>query len=362
MGSRLELHGLRKAFGPTHVLQDFDLSIASGEFVSLLGPSGCGKTTTLNIVAGFFDPDGGTVELDGKDVIALPSYRRGVSMVFQNYALFPHMTVADNVAFGLRMHGMAKREIAPRVAEMLALVKLPAVGDRFPRQLSGGQQQRIGLARALATHPGLLLLDEPLSNLDARLRREMQIEIRQILDRVDATTLYVTHDQEEAMTMSDRIVVMNRGQAEQVGTPQDVYCRPRTRFVAELVGESNFVEVVVTTVADSHATVTFPNGTSVTIPARGTPVAVGDRLLLLARPGDVMVRPNSADGLRGEVTASAFAGERLRLEVQVSGIGLFRCTAPITDAEVLSRGTRVCLLVDQHAWTIVGPGAGAADA
>ena len=211
MGSRLELRGLRKAFGPTLVLQDFSLSIAGGEFVSLLGPSGCGKTTTLNIVAGFFDADGGSVELDGNDVTALPSHRRGVSMVFQSYALFPHMTVADNVAFGLRMHGMAKRDIAPRVAEMLALVKLPAVGDRFPRQLSGGQQQRIGLARALATHPGLLLLDEPLSNLDARLRREMQIEIRQILDRVDATTLYVTHDQEEAMTMSDRIVVMNQG-------------------------------------------------------------------------------------------------------------------------------------------------------
>ena len=192
MGSHLELRRLRKAFGPTLVLQDFSLSIASGEFVSLLGPSGCGKTTTLNIVAGFFDPDGGTVELDGTDVTALPSYRRGVSMVFQSYALFPHMTVADNVAFGLRMHGMAKRDIAPRVAEMLALVKLPTVADRFPRQLSGGQQQRIGLARALATHPGLLLLDEPLSNLDARLRREMQIEIRQILDRVDATTLYVS--------------------------------------------------------------------------------------------------------------------------------------------------------------------------
>ena len=299
MGSHLELRGLRKAFGPTLVLQDFSLSIASGEFVSLLGPSGCGKTTTLNIVAGFFDPDGGTVELDNTDVTALPSYRRGVSMVFQSYALFPHMTVADNVAFGLRMHGMAKREIAPRVAEMLALVKLPAVGDRFPRQLSGGQQQRIGLARALATHPGLLLLDEPLSNLDARLRREMQIEIRQILDRVDATTLYVTHDQEEAMTMSDRIVVMNHGCAEQIGTPQDVYCKPRSQFVAELVGESNFVTALATQVKNEYAMATLPDDTNVTIATRGTTIAQGDRVLLLARPTAITVRP----GLRTGSTA-----------------------------------------------------------
>jgi putative spermidine/putrescine transport system ATP-binding protein len=238
---QVELRGIRKSFGPVAVLEELDLTIGQGEFISLLGPSGCGKTTTLNILAGFLTPDTGDVLLGGQSVTHLPPHRRNLGMVFQRYTLFPHMSVYNNVAFGLRLRKVQEAEIARRVRAMLELVRLPDVGERFPGQLSGGQQQRIALARALVVEPTVLLLDEPLSNLDAKLRREMQIEIRRIHEELGLTTVYVTHDQEESLVLSDRVAVMHEGGIAQLDAPRAIYDQPRTRFVAEFIGETNLL-------------------------------------------------------------------------------------------------------------------------
>jgi len=238
----LALDKLTKHFG-SHVAVDcLSLEVEKGEFVSLLGPSGCGKTTTLQMIAGFVEPSGGEIRLAGRDLLAVKPARRGLGIVFQSYALFPHMTVAENVSFGLEMQGVATAERTKRVAETLALVGLATFAGRFPRQLSGGQQQRVALARALVIRPQILLLDEPLSNLDAKLREEMQIELRQIQRSVGTTTILVTHDQGEAMALSDRIVVMNHGRAEQIGPPHEAYERPATPFVAGFLGKTNLVK------------------------------------------------------------------------------------------------------------------------
>jgi putative spermidine/putrescine transport system ATP-binding protein len=237
----LALENLSKRFGTQAAVDGLSLEVEKGEFVSLLGPSGCGKTTTLQMIAGFVEPSGGAIRLEGRDLLAVKPARRGLGIVFQSYALFPHMTVAENVAFGLEMQKVAAAERASRVAETLALVGLANFSARFPRQLSGGQQQRVALARALVIRPQILLLDEPLSNLDAKLREEMQIELRQIQRTVGTTTILVTHDQAEAMALSDRIVVMNRGKAEQVGPPHEVYERPASAFVAGFLGKTNLV-------------------------------------------------------------------------------------------------------------------------
>ena len=238
----LRLEGITKSFGGTVVVDDLSLSIRKGEFVSILGPSGCGKTTTLRIVAGFISPDRGQLLLGGERIDDVPSHRRGAAMVFQNYALFPHLTVFDNVAFGPRMHKVPKAEVAQKVERALALVRLPQLGGRYPRELSGGQQQRVALARAIALNPKLLLLDEPLSNLDAKLRKELRTEFLEIHRLAGITTLFVTHDIEEAFSVSDRVAVMNHGSLEQFDTPVAIYTRPRTRFVADFVGHVNVIE------------------------------------------------------------------------------------------------------------------------
>jgi putative spermidine/putrescine transport system ATP-binding protein len=240
----LALDNLTKHFGSHVAVDRLSLEVEKGEFVALLGPSGCGKTTTLQMIAGFVEPSGGAIRLEGRDLLAVKPARRGLGIVFQSYALFPHMTVAENVAFGLEMQGVAATERARRVAETLELVGLGAFAARFPRQLSGGQQQRVALARALVIRPQILLLDEPLSNLDAKLREEMQIELRQIQRTVGTTTLLVTHDQGEAMALSDRIVVMNHGRAEQIGPPHEAYERPATPFVAGFLGKTNLIRGV----------------------------------------------------------------------------------------------------------------------
>ena len=240
--SFLVLENLSKRFGPHLAVDGLSLGVEKGEFVSLLGPSGCGKTTTLQMIAGFVGPTSGAVRLEGRDLLAMKPARRGLGIVFQSYALFPHMTVAENVAFGLEMQGVAAAERTRRVGETLELVGLTAFTGRFPRQLSGGQQQRVALARALVIRPQILLLDEPLSNLDAKLREEMQIELRQIQRTVGTTTILVTHDQAEAMALSDRIVVMNHGRAEQVGPPHEAYERPATPFVASFLGKTNLLD------------------------------------------------------------------------------------------------------------------------
>jgi len=240
--SFLILENLTKRFGTHLAVDGLSLGVEKGEFVSLLGPSGCGKTTTLQMIAGFVEPTAGAITLEGRDLLAVKPAKRGLGIVFQSYALFPHMTVAENVAFGLEMQGVAAVERARRVGETLELVGLAAFSGRFPRQLSGGQQQRVALARALVIRPRILLLDEPLSNLDAKLREEMQIELRQIQRTVGTTTILVTHDQAEAMALSDRIVVMNQGRAEQVGPPHEAYERPATSFVASFLGKTNLLD------------------------------------------------------------------------------------------------------------------------
>jgi putative spermidine/putrescine transport system ATP-binding protein len=237
----LSLNGLSKHYGDFFAVREVSLQIADGEFLVLLGPSGCGKTTTLRMVAGFIEPSAGHVRLAGQDVTLLPPWKRNAGMVFQSYALFPHMTVAQNVAFGLEMRKLNRADIGRRVEETLALVRLGGYGGRLPRQLSGGQQQRVALARALAIRPDVLLLDEPLSNLDAKLRQEVRVEIRELQRKLGLTTVMVTHDQEEALTMADRLVVMNEGSVRQVGSQRDLYERPADRFVAGFVGRTTFL-------------------------------------------------------------------------------------------------------------------------
>src|SRR6266550_2233664 len=236
--ARLEIDRVTKRYGDTYAVRDFTLEVADGEFVVFLGPSGCGKTTTLRVVAGFAEPTSGAVRLGQRDITSLPPWKRNAGLVFQSYALFPHLTVAQNVAFGLEMRKVPKAEMAPKITDALRLVRLDHLADRLPRQLSGGQQQRVALARALVFRPDVLLLDEPLSNLDAKLRQDVRVEIRELQRKLGLTTVMVTHDQEEALTMADRLVVMNEGSVRQVGTQRDLYERPADRFVAGFVGRS----------------------------------------------------------------------------------------------------------------------------
>jgi putative spermidine/putrescine transport system ATP-binding protein len=245
----VELRGVTKRFGGVTAVDRLDLEVRHGEFLSLLGPSGCGKTTTLRLIAGFERPDEGEIRIEGADVARLPAYRRPVNTVFQSYALFPHLTVLENVGYGLKQRGVPRAERRTRADELLELVHLPNVGNRKPKELSGGQQQRVALARALVLRPKVLLLDEPLGALDLRVRKELQIELKRIQESVGITFVYVTHDQEEALAMSDRVVVMHAGRIEQLGPPQEIYDAPATRFVAQFIGETNFIDTRAGTVA-----------------------------------------------------------------------------------------------------------------
>jgi putative spermidine/putrescine transport system ATP-binding protein len=309
--SFLAISHLEKSFGASRVVKDFNLSVAKGEFISLLGASGCGKTTVLRMIAGFERPSAGTIHVEGQDVTGLAASRRAIGMVFQSYALFPNMTVAQNVGFGLKLAGLPRAEIADRVAQMLSLIGLPDLGARYPFQLSGGQQQRVALARALAPRPRVLLLDEPLSALDAKVRVALRSEIRQIQRELEMTTIFVTHDQEEALEMSDRVVVMNGGVAEQVGTPLDIYDRPATPFVASFVGTLNLLPARVDDAAAGRVTVA------------GRPVA-------LARPLTMA---------QGSVVSLALRPERMRLgEASGSDIGL---EATVAEVHFLGAITRL---------------------
>ncbi len=238
--ARLQLSGLTKTYGDFPAVAGVDLDIAQGELVVLLGPSGCGKTTTLRMIAGFIAPTAGEIRLGGRDITREPPWKRNTGLVFQSYALFPHLNVADNVAFGLRMRKIAQTQIAGRLAEVLRLVRLEGLGDRLPRELSGGQQQRVALARALVIEPDILLLDEPLSNLDAKLRQEVRVEIRELQKKLGLTTVMVTHDQEEALTMADRLVVMSEGQVQQIGSQRDLYEKPGQHLCRGLRGPYQF--------------------------------------------------------------------------------------------------------------------------
>ncbi len=240
MPSQIVLESISKSYGNQKILNKIDLTIKKGELITLLGPSGCGKTTVLRLVAGFLSPDNGRIVIGGKDVTNVPPNKRNTSMVFQSYALFPHMTVSNNIGFGLKMHNVPKDEAKIRINEMLRATQLETMGERYPRQLSGGQQQRVALARALVMRPSVLLLDEPLSNLDAKLRNEMRVEIRLLHEKLGLTTIFVTHDQEEALTMSDRIIILNQGNICQNGTPSQVFEKPKTKFVADFTAVRNF--------------------------------------------------------------------------------------------------------------------------
>ena len=241
IASLLEISRLSKNFGEHAALTDITLNVEQGEFIALLGPSGCGKTTLLRCIAGFLTPDVGTIRIAGEDVTGLPPYRRPLNTVFQNYALFPHMSVTENVAYGPRRHGIPRAAASKQAAEALELVGLSGFGDRYPSQLSGGQQQRVALGRAIVNKPKLLLLDEPLSALDLKLRKRVQIELKHLQEKLGIAFIFVTHDQEEALTMADRVVVMNHGRIEQIGCGQDIYRAPRTRFVADFIGEANLL-------------------------------------------------------------------------------------------------------------------------
>ncbi|GGE08086.1 putative spermidine/putrescine transport system ATP-binding protein [Gemmobacter megaterium] len=310
----LEIEHLEKSFGTNRVVKDFNLSVAKGEFISLLGPSGCGKTTVLRMVAGFESPSTGAIRIDGKDVVKLRPNQRNIGMVFQAYALFPNLTVAQNVAFGLKVAGVGRAEREARVVEMLRLIGLPDKGPSYPFQLSGGQQQRVALARALAVRPQVLLLDEPLSALDAKIRVSLRAEIRQIQRELGITTIFVTHDQEEALSMSDRVVVMNGGVAEQVAEPFEIYNRPATRFVANFVGQLNRIEARV--IAPTTGEIEI-GGTRHML---GRSLPSGDVALAL-RPEALHMGADPARelNLTGQVTEVDFLGSVIRLRVDVAG-------------------------------------------
>ncbi len=351
-GETIDVHLERvtKRFGDLAAVDDLTLDISSGEFFSLLGPSGCGKTTTLRMIGGFEDPTAGQIFLGGQDVTLRPPYKRDVNTVFQSYALFPHLDVAENVAFGLKRKKVPKREIERRVDEMLALVDLPQHRMRKAGQLSGGQQQRVALARALVNHPKLLLLDEPMSALDAKLRKQMQIELKRIQTEVGITFLYVTHDQEEAMTMSDRLAVMRDGRIEDLGSPERVYERPATEFVASFLGASNLLAGTLGDHDASVASVEVEGGAVMTVPSdfvtgrsRGARVKVG------VRPEKIHIQVTGEDPdagwnhLRARVRVSTFTGvgnqylvdTPLGTELTVYAQNLGAATAPRSGEEVL---------------------------
>ncbi|MER5728147.1 ABC transporter ATP-binding protein [Streptomyces sp. NPDC002138] len=307
-GARLELRGLRREFGSAVALDGLDLEVAPGELLALLGPSGCGKTTALRVLAGFERPDAGAVLLDGKDIAAVPANRRDTAMVFQSYSLFPHLSATDNVGFGLRMRGVSAAERRTRAAELLELVGLPGHGGRYPHQLSGGQQQRVALARALALRPRLLLLDEPLSALDAQVRVTLREEIRRLQLELGITTVFVTHDQEEALSMADRVAVMRGGRLEQCATPTELYARPATGFVADFIGAMN--RVPGQAAADGTVEVL-----GVRLPVDGPAPAPG--------PVEALLRPESLevtalDDGPGRVLGTAFHGPTVRVRIALT--------------------------------------------
>jgi spermidine/putrescine transport system ATP-binding protein len=302
----VRLENVTKRFGDVVAVDDLSLDIPRGHFFSLLGPSGCGKTTTLRLIGGFEEPTGGTIYLGDRDITDLPPFRRDVNTVFQSYALFPHLNVFENVAFGLRRKRLPDGEIRDKVGQMLALVQLPGYERRRPRQLSGGQQQRVALARALINRPRVLLLDEPLGALDLKLRKQMQLELKQIQTEVGITFVYVTHDQDEAMTMSDRIAVMRAGRIDQLGTPEELYERPQTEFVAGFLGVSNLLDGRLGDRDGSFAQVILADGTRLRAPSGGMNGASGD-VRVGVRPEKLRLLPAVSDGAEASAGRNVLA-------------------------------------------------------
>ena len=320
MGSySLELKNIKKSFtGEESVLQGISLSIAGGEFITLLGSSGCGKTTTLRIIAGLESPDEGQVFLDGKDVTNLEPNDRDVNTVFQNYALFPHMNVEENVGYGLKLKKVSKGEIKKKVSHMLELVQLSGYEKRKPSELSGGQRQRVAIARALVNNPKVLLLDEPLGALDLQLRRAMQHELKRLQKKLGITFIYITHDQEEAINMSDRIAVMNEGRFEQIGTPDEIYNHPKTSYVATFVGNANILKGTVESHTGNQALLSLGGG-KVLVNAEGEKLSIGEAVTLAVRSENILLDEDCGCGMEAEVEEKTFAGGQLRMVLVLPG-------------------------------------------
>ncbi len=355
----LELSHVQKRFGAFTAVEDFDLYARRGEFVSFLGPSGCGKTTTLRMIAGFEYPDSGSIKINGREVTGLPPNRRNVGMVFQAYALFPNMTVADNVGFGMRIKKQPKASIAKRVGELLQLINMPEKAGRYPYQLSGGQQQRVALARALAIEPQVLLLDEPLSALDAKIRVALRHEIREIQRQLGITTVYVTHDQEEALELSDRIVVMSQGRIEQVGTPFEIYNFPATAFVASFVGTLNAIEARIADPAERrlHVAGSPVSTASDIVGAAGdlVTVAIRPEMITLDGDGDGDGDGHAANRLAAIVDDVAFLGSVVRVRTTLSdGSSISVDTFNNPNLEVPGAGTSVTLRFPREACLVLG--------
>jgi len=348
----LNIKDVCKSFGGVQVISNVDIHAEPGEFLTFLGPSGCGKTTLLRMLGGFVIPDTGHIEIGGRDVTSLPPNKRDCGFVFQSYALFPHMTVADNVGYGLKLRKVAKADIATRTHEVLMTVGLDHLADRYPKQLSGGQQQRVAIARGIAIRPQILLMDEPLSNLDAKLRERIRFELRALQQKLGITTIFVTHDQEEAMAVSDRIVVLNKGQVEQIASPSDIYSRPSSHFVADFVGLNNIIEVEDQAILSGGATYRTALG------EMRAPVADGAKArYITVRPEDMIVRPaheavpSGLDTVRGKVTLSAFLGPVGRYEVTTSDGTVIRAAA--ANSALLPIGTEVaCSWLPEHVWPL----------
>ena len=345
----VRVNEVSKRFGETVAVSEASLLVRRGELMTLLGPSGCGKTTLLNLMAGFLMPDSGTIAIDGKDITELPPYRRDVGMMFQNYALFPHMNVAANIGYGLKMRGIAKPEILKRVAAALELVKLEGLQDRKPRQLSGGQQQRVALARALVIRPKVLLLDEPFSALDRNLRASMQLELKEIQRKLGLTTIFVTHDQSEALSLSHRIAVISAGRIRQLGTPDEIYRCPIDRFVASFIGDSNLLRArldrmdgAAATVALGHARVAVPSGL-----LEGA--APGSMVDLFLRPEQLRVAEDGAAfAVQGVVATQIYQGDHVDLYVDVPEATSGRVLVRVLGHEAMARwpaGTRIGIAV-----------------
>lgn len=303
----LQLKNINKYFGKNHVIKNVNLNFEKGHFITFLGPSGCGKTTLLRMIAGFYEPDEGEILLNGKNIEKVPPYDRNTAMVFQEYALFPHMNVFDNVSYGLRVKKKSKDEIEKRVKQALALMQLEGMEKRFPNQMSGGQQQRVAVARALVMNPEVLLLDEPLSNLDAKLRESVRVELRQIQQKMGLSTIYVTHDQSEALSMSDAIVVLKDGIVHQVGTPQEIYFEPKTAFVADFIGTTNLISLK----GESGNQVAYGG----TVFTSSNPVKEGSEYVASVRPESAGLSKNPVENqvnLKAHITNTMFLGEKVR--------------------------------------------------
>lgn len=332
----VELQNVTKQFGETKVVQDVSLQVREGEFLTLLGPSGCGKTTTLRMVAGFEQPTLGSIVLDGKRVDGTPANKRNVNTVFQSYALFPHMNIYDNVAFGLKMRGENKAVIKEKVTKMLELVRLQGYENRTPAQLSGGQKQRIAIARALINNPKVILLDEPLGALDLKLRKQMQVELKHLQQQLKITFIYVTHDQEEALTMSDRIAVMNNGFVEQIGTPVEIYEKPKTKFVADFIGETNLFEGEILKVGTKYA---YINLDGKEIEVRNEGLKVGEKIYLTIRPERISIDADHSKGedsvnIKGKFKERIYVGSVSKMVVRLENGKEVVVNEPVGRSEV----------------------------